>query len=79
MPILSGPSIEEKDNRIGQNSMECMRILFQNKVKNRTNITVKNFINFCYILPQKLVDGREFGESASWKNFISRGKCCAFL
>ena len=44
--VLGGPSVEEKDNQTGQNSMGFMRKLFHQNVKNRAGITVKKVFNF---------------------------------
>lgn len=44
--VLSGPSVEEKDNQTGQSSMGFMRKLFHHNVKKRTGITVKKVFNF---------------------------------
>lgn len=44
--VLGGPSVEEKDNQTGQNSMGFMRKLFHRNVKNRAGITLKKVFNF---------------------------------
>lgn len=44
--VLGEPSVEEKDNQTGQNSMGFVRKLFHQNVKNRTGITVKKVFNF---------------------------------
>ena len=44
--VLGGPSVEQKDNQTGQNSMGFMRKLFHQNVKNRTGITVKKVLSF---------------------------------
>lgn len=44
--VLGGPSVEEKDNQTGQNSMGFMRKLFHQNIKNRAGITVKKVFNF---------------------------------
>ena len=44
--VLGGPSVEEKDNQTGQNSMGFMRKLFHRNVKNRVGIAMKKVFNF---------------------------------
>lgn len=60
MTILGGPSVDEKDNQVRQSIKGLMRKLFQNNVGNRTDITVKIFTIFYYILSRKLGEGEQF-------------------
>lgn len=60
MTVLGGPSVDEKDNQVRQSIRGLMRKLFQNNVINRTDITVKIFTIFCYILSRKLGEGGQF-------------------